>query len=106
MNTPTNQQTDEQRQAEWRAMAQEPEAQSIGQLNASVRYLREKLYQQAIAHQARVEEMERERTERERAAVALCKVYFEIAEEAFGEEVMRQKRDEKIAAAVREQGGE
>jgi hypothetical protein len=40
------------RLAEWRAMAQQPEALSVRQLNAAVRWLRERIYQDRLAYQS------------------------------------------------------
>jgi hypothetical protein len=43
-----------------------------------------------------LEAAERERDVRDRAAQDLCRIYFEIAEEAIGGDEVRRQRDERI----------
>lgn len=47
--------------AEWLAMAQQPEALTTGQLNAAVRFLRERLHEQAVKSQTAIEQLTGER---------------------------------------------
>lgn len=47
----------------------------------------------------------REQIERERiAAQQLCQIYFEIAEEVYSEDVVRQKREAKLKQALAKKG--
>jgi hypothetical protein len=53
-----------------------------------------------------LEAAERERDVRDRAAQDLCRIYFEIAEEAIGGDEVRRQRDERIGRLLAERSAD
>lgn len=49
-------------------------------------------------HAAEIEAMARDAEQTKRAAESLCRVYFEIASEAIGEDCVRAERDKRLTA--------